>query len=133
MNTTTSPGWWRVLSLTALVYAATAALALQLTFAAGYAAPLYPPAGIALALAWIYGRPALFGVGLGAFAVNLVLASMHTGATPAALGVALAVGVGATLQAWVGCALLRRVVGEPLVLARPRDEHHFLLFGAVLA
>ena len=133
MNTTDVPGWLRIAGLTALAYMLAGALGVQLAFAPGYASPLYPSAGIALAAAWTYGRPALAGAALGAFAVNLVLASAHARATPTALLVALSVGAGAALQAQVGCWLLRRFVNQPLILARPRDVFNFLFFGALLA
>ena len=67
-----TPGlpWWQVAVLTALAYAAVGALALMLAGPPGYASPLYPAAGIALAARLVFGPAALPGVWLGAFAVN---------------------------------------------------------------
>jgi hypothetical protein len=40
-----------------------------------YAVPLYPPAGIVLAAAWVCGRPALAAAALGTFSVNFGLSA----------------------------------------------------------
>jgi len=125
--------WPWVLSLTALAYASTGWLALRLALPPSYAAPLYPPAGIALAAAWVYGRPALAAVALGAIGVNLGLSAARGQVDLSALGVPLAVGMGATLQAALGCALVRRFVAQPLTLAQPRDVGRFLLLAAPVA
>ena len=108
-------------------------LALRLAFPPGYAAPLYPSAGIALAAAWVYGRPALAAVALGAMGVNLGLSAARGQVDLSALGVPLAIGLGATLQAALGCALVRRFVAQPLTLAQPRDIGRFLLLAAPVA
>jgi PAS domain S-box-containing protein len=130
MNHDSKVPWPWVLSLTALAYAVTGWLALRLAFPPGYAAPLYPSAGIALAAAWVYGRPALAAVVLGAMGVNLGLSAARGQVDLSALGVPLAIGLGATLQAALGCALVRRFVAQPLTLAQPRDIGRFLLLAA---
>ena len=56
-------------------------LALLLAIPPGYASPLYPAAGIALASVLVYGRRMLGGVALGAFAVNAVLIAARGGRT----------------------------------------------------
>jgi len=126
-----SPAW--VLVLAALGYALTGWLALQLAFAPSYAAPLYPPAGIALAAALVYGRPALAGAALGAFAVNVGLSAARGQFELAALGVPLVIALGAALQAQLGCWLVRRHVAQPLTLALPGDIWRFLVLGALVA
>jgi PAS domain S-box-containing protein len=133
MKDDSNVSWPWVLGLTALAYALTGWLALRLAFPPSYAAPLYPPAGIALAAAWVYGRPALAAVALGAIGVNLGLSAARGQVDLSALGVPLAVGIGATLQAAIGCALVRRFVAQPLTLAQPRDIGRFLLLAAPVA
>jgi hypothetical protein len=61
----------RVALLTALAYGALGWLALSLTEPLGFASPLYPSAGVALAFALVYGWPALVGVALGSGAIDL--------------------------------------------------------------
>jgi integral membrane sensor domain MASE1 len=60
---------------TAIAYFVVGWLALGLALPPGYAAPLYPPAGLALAVAVVHGRRALPGIALGSFAVNWLLPS----------------------------------------------------------
>ena len=125
--------WPWVLTLTLLAYALAGWLATRIAFAPSYAAPLYPSAGVAFAAAWVYGRPALAAAALGAFAVNVGLSAARGQFDIAALGTPALIGLGAALQAWVGCALVRRFVAQPLTLAQPRDIWRFLLLAAPLA
>ena len=125
---------WRVIVVTALGYAVVGWLALTLAVPPGFASPLYPSAGIALAAVLVYGRPAWAGVALGAFLVNFVLnASRGQVDVASTLWLPGAIGVGAALQAGLGAWLVRRFVPQPLVLAGPRDILRTGLFGALLA
>jgi PAS domain S-box-containing protein len=133
MTPENKPAWPLVVGLTALAYAVVGWLALRLAVAPSYAVPLYPSAGIALACAWVYGRPALIGTALGAFAVNLALIGARAQFEVSALLVPLLVGIGAALQAQLGCWLVRRNVAQPLTLAQPREIWRFLLLAAPLA
>ena len=118
---------------TALAYALVGAVALLLAGPPGYASPLYPSAGIALAAVLCYGRAALPGVLLGAFTVNAGLGALRGAGGLGNLGLPLLIGVGAMLQAVVGAALVRRFVAMPLVLNAPRDILRFGLLGALVA
>jgi len=124
-----------VISLaTAVVYAAVGVAALALAGPPSLASPLYPSAGIALAAALVYGRAALLGVFLGALVV--VTGGMLIARGPFGLDllpVPLLIAVGATLQAGVGAALVRRFVSQPLVLNAPRDIALAGLLGALVA
>ncbi len=133
MSEAKRPAWPWVLCLTALAYAVVGWLALRLAFAPAYAAPLYPSAGIAFAAAFVYGRPALAGTLLGAFAVNLGLSAARGQLDLAAVGVPLAIALGAALQAQLGCWLVRRHVTQPLSLALPGDVWRFLVLAALVA
>ena len=86
MSDDSKASWPWVLSLTALAYGLTGWLALRLAFAPSYAAPLYPSAGIAVAAVWVYGRPALAAVALGAFGVNVGLSAARGQFDASALG-----------------------------------------------
>jgi PAS domain S-box-containing protein len=119
--------------VTALAYAAVGTLALLLAGPPGYASPLYPSAGIALAAVLTCGRAAWPGVLLGAFAVNAELGllrgqtGIHLALLPALIG------VGAMLQAIAGAALVHRFVQRSVVLNDPRDILLAGLLGAVVA
>ncbi len=117
-----SPAWaWVVALATAAAYAAVGGLGLVLAGPPGYASPLYPAAGIALAATLTFGRAALPGVLLGSFIVNAALGVLRGQAGLALVALPLVIGAGAALQAGVGAALIRRFVGLPLLLNAPRD------------
>ena len=128
-----APPAWRVVAGTALAYAVIGWFALLLAVPPGYASPLYPPAGIALAVVLVYGWRALPGVLLGAFGVNAVLSASRGQIDLAALALPLAIAIGAVLQAATGAALLRRFLPSPLVLGAPREILLAGLLGAMLA
>jgi PAS domain S-box-containing protein len=127
---------------TALAYAAVGTIALWLAIPPGYASPLYPSAGIALAATLVYGRRVLPGVWLGSWLVNALATALHgPGGWTTALLLPAATGIGAVLQAAVAAELVRRWVGRPassgpgvaLTLSEPRDVARFLLLGAPVA
>ncbi len=101
--------------LLCLSYALTGWLSLQIAVPPGYAAPLFPPAGIALAVLFVYGRSLLPGVFLGSLLVQAV-AALNSGIEGAAwLGILLPP-LGATAQASLGLILARRLLGLPTLL-----------------
>ena len=126
-------GPWGVAGVTALAYAAVGWIALMVAGPPGYASPLYPSAGIALAATLTWGAAALPGVWLGSFVVNLGLGAVsgQEGLSMAWLPAAIA--CGAALQAAVGMAGVRRHVGLPVVLNSPREIALTGFYGAVLA
>ena len=140
MNTALPPsapaGPWAhalIASGTALAYAAAGALALMLAGPPGYASPLYPSAGIALAAALTYGSAALPGVLVGAFAVNAALGLSRQQSGIELVLLPLLIGFGAMLQAATGAWLVHRFVGPAVVLNAPRDIGRAGLFGGLLA
>lgn len=120
-------------TLTLLAYVGAGQLALLLAIPPGYAAPIYPAAGIALAATLVYGRRVLPGVLLGAFIVTASLGAPQGLARPGALLVALLIGAGAAAQAGLGAWLVRRRLRAPLGLAEPRDVLAFGWRGAAVA
>ena len=130
-------GWHRLLGVsaaTALIYVLAAKLALLLAIPPGYASPLYPPAGLALAAVLVYGRQALPGVLLGSLLVNLPLAGSARALSPMlAPWLPLVPALGATLQVALGAWLVTRRVQQPLTLSEPRDIARFFLYGALLS
>ena len=118
---------------TALAYAAVGALALLLAGPPGYASPLYPSAGIALAAVLTYGRAALPGVMLGAFAVNAGLGLIRHQSGLDLVLLPFLIACGAMLQAGVGAWLVRRFVGPAVVLNAPRDIARAGFLGGLLA
>ncbi len=126
--------WTLALVGTALAYGLVARMALWLAIPPGYASPLYPAAGVALASVLVYGPRMLPGVALGAFGVNVIVA-LQNGSPTVGTGLWLPAGIalGATLQAWLGAVLVRRYVSQPLTLSEPHDIAIFFGLGAVVA
>ncbi len=123
---------WQVVAGTAAAYALSGGLALFLAGPPSYASPLFPAAGLALAAVAVYGRTALWGVLLGALVVNGSLAALRGAPGWASVVLPLVIALGATLQAGISAALVRRYVSQPLVLDAPRDILRFALLGGML-
>jgi CHASE1-domain containing sensor protein len=105
----------------AAAYVGTGKLALLLAIPPGNATAIWPPAGIALAALLLFGARAWPGVLLGSFLVNL--------STPLDRAALAVISAGASAQALLGAALVRRFVGSPLELLRGRDILKFLVLG----
>lgn len=117
--------------ITALAYAAVGLAAMVLAGPPGYAAPLYPSAGIALAAVLAWGRAALPGVWLGSVIVNAYLGwQLQQDGWLALAVLPLMLGLGSALQAAAGAWLLRRYLRSPLALDAPREIALAALLGA---
>ncbi|WP_323001213.1 EAL domain-containing protein [Denitromonas sp.] len=122
------PSWLKHAFLLFLAYALSGILSLQLAIPPGYVAPLFPPAGIALAGVLLYGARMLPAVWLGSITVNVF--AQWQADVPLSLGATLPlVALGATLQAMAGAALVRRWVGFPTALDRARLIVRFLFLA----
>ncbi len=117
----------------ALAYALAGWVAIAVSSPLSYALSLYPPAGIALAAALVYGRAAWPGIWLGSCAVEMLLAAQHGPLVGLAWLNPPLLATGATLQAICGAALVLRYVRQPMVLSAPRDIWRFGLLTAPLA
>jgi PAS domain S-box-containing protein len=119
--------------LTALGYFLVGKAALLLAIPPGYASPLYPSAGLALAATLVFGWRVLPGVALGALASNAPLTALRGLTDLSALWLPLVTALGAALQAGIGTALVRWRVRGPLLLGEPREVAAFCLLGGLLA
>ncbi len=117
------------LSLT-LAYVATGKLALMLAVPPGYATPIFPPAGIAIAAMLIGGSATLPWTFLGSFLLNVWI-GYSAGHRFGEISVAAAIVIAAAsvVQAAVGGSVLRRVVGYPTRLDNGRELARFLLLS----
>jgi len=108
-------------------------LGLLFAFQNVYVAPVWPPAGIALAALLLLGRAALPGLALGACATAFVnsIASGIPYLTAASISIVIA--AGNTLEAWVGAALLRSAGGDGRDFERPADVFRFTALAGLLA
>ncbi|MBN8284871.1 CHASE domain-containing protein [Zoogloea sp.] len=123
----------RTLSI-ALAYLVLGGLGLIFAIAPGYASPIFPASGLALAATLIFGRRALPGIWLGSAGLNSSLALSSHSLSSTTLAVALLIASGATAQAWAGRLLIRRMVGERWHrLEHERGVIVFLMIGGPLA
>ncbi|MFA7270744.1 MAG: CHASE domain-containing protein, partial [Sterolibacterium sp.] len=117
----------------AIAYVVTGKLALLLALPPGYASAIFPPAGIAVAAAFIGGKRTLPWTLLGSLLLNLWVdyspsqAVTMTGAFAASL-IALA----SMLQAAVGGIWLRRAIGYPSPVDKASDVLRFLLLAPAI-
>jgi diguanylate cyclase (GGDEF)-like protein/PAS domain S-box-containing protein len=118
---------WRLFLFIVAAYLATGEPALMLAESSGYATPVFPPAGIALAFCFVAGADALPAVFVGAFLLNFWIGfskTFHFGATEVAAGFILA--IASTLQSGAGGWLLRRLIGYPASFDKFSDLVRFL-------
>jgi diguanylate cyclase (GGDEF)-like protein/PAS domain S-box-containing protein len=122
-------------ALLAVSYFVAGKLALLLAIPPGYATAVWPASGIALGALLQYGCRFWPGILIGSFLVNIDTALDTSNAVAALLTTSLAasVGVGAALQAVVGCALIRRFVDLGADLVQTRSVLGFLALGGPLS
>ena len=123
--------WIAAFALTAICYLLAGLAGLALAIPPGYASPLYPAAGVAIASVLIYGPRMLGAIAIGGFCVNLSLVLSRRSFELSMLPLPLVIAAGAALQAQAGAMLVRRVVSQPLSLTEARDVIRFL--GAAMA
>ena len=120
--------------LLALAYLLLGAAGLLLAIPPGYASPVFPAAGLALAAGLQFGPRVLPGVWLGSSLLNVGHAWLNGTLSLTTLVVALAIGVGASLQAGAGVWLVQRWQGTAWrALELEQDAFRFLLLGGVIA
>jgi len=118
----------------ALSYLALGGLGLVFAIAPGYASPIFPASGMALAVALVTGRRALPGIWIGSAGMNCLLALLNGTASQATLTASVLIATGATLQAWIGSRLIGMLETHRWRrLEQERDVVAFLLLGGPLA
>ncbi len=132
--------WSRLLSVSLLVLAAYLALALltqALEISSGVAPPLWPAAGLAFAVAYVWGWRILPAVAVAALGAALIGATpvddSWVGESGASVTLALALAAGAALQAQVGATLVTRAVGGHARLTHAREIITFLFLAGPLS
>lgn len=107
------------------VYFVAGKLGLMLAFLHENASAVWPPAGIALAAALLFGYRVWPGIYLGAFLANVTTA----GSIATSLGIA----AGNTLEALVGAWLVQRFANGRHALDRPQDVFNYVLLAAIFS
>jgi diguanylate cyclase (GGDEF)-like protein/PAS domain S-box-containing protein len=116
---------WLANLTTIAVYLGTGLLSHALALPAGYATPVYLPAGVGFALTVVFGWRALPGIAVGAVLMHLPDGWMAPDTAPWIAAAATAVtALGALAQAWLGAQWFGRLV-DP-ALGTSRDVARFL-------
>ena len=102
----------RLVTLTALVYLVLGLAGLALAIPPGYASPIFPAAGFAVAIMLWSDRRAWPGIALGSLLLNLFSGDHAEAARITTVLSALGIAAGATLQAYVATRLVERVAGR---------------------
>jgi diguanylate cyclase (GGDEF)-like protein/PAS domain S-box-containing protein len=99
----------------------------------GYASPIFPPAGIAVAASFVVGKKSLPWIFVGSLLLNLWV-DYSSGKQITAIGtqVAMIIAFASMLQAAAGGWALRRVIGYPALFDNRRDILRFLLLAPVI-
>jgi integral membrane sensor domain MASE1 len=111
-------------------YAFSGKLALLLAVPPGYASPVFPPAGIAVAAMLISGWPSLPWTFLGSLLLN-IWSGAPGGSEDARLAAALVIAAASTLQAAVAGRALRHEIGYPAPLDNVRDVTRFFFVSPI--
>lgn len=115
----------------AVVYAVVGTLSLRLARDTGLAAPVWPAAGVAFAVAFARGWTVLPGIALGSLLVNLP--ALVNGGSTAAIAISVMIALGAALQAQSGAVAVRRFVGRQPMLAEARQIVLFMALAGPVA
>lgn len=99
---------YRLIPTLALAYWVLGALGLALAISPGYSSPMFPAAGLGLAVALRFGRTGLFSVLLGSFLLNLSVSLIKDQALADSALLASLIAGGSTLQALTGSFLVRK-------------------------
>jgi PAS domain S-box-containing protein len=111
--------------LLAAAYFAAAKLALAMAVAPGYASPIWPGSGLALAALLLGGSRLWPGIWLGSAAANLTIEG--------SLAASAVIASGSTVQALAGAALVRRYIGVPQRFRRAKEVVKFVALAALAA
>ena len=115
---------WLLAAAVALAYVAAGRLGLLMYSLTDVTSLIWPPAAIAFAAIWRFGRPALIGVGLGSLLVGFELSGALAFSLPVAFGNALSMALACRLLRWRGVREL---------FAEPASVWEFLLLAGALA
>jgi signal transduction histidine kinase/CheY-like chemotaxis protein len=112
-------------------YAFSGKLALLLAVPPGYASPVFPPAGIAVAAMLISGWASLPWTFLGSLLLNIWSGYSPGESENARVAAALVIAVASTLQAAVAGRALRHEIGYPAPLDNVRDVTRFFFVSPI--
>jgi signal transduction histidine kinase/integral membrane sensor domain MASE1 len=118
----------------ATLYFILGALGLSLAISPGYSSPIFPAAGLALALSIRFGRHGVMAVFIGSFALNYSQSLLNARGFADAAVISALIASGSALQCTIGAALVRRFLKPGWeYLDNEKSIFHLLLVGGVVA
>ncbi|MBV6340703.1 CHASE domain-containing protein [Candidatus Magnetobacterium casense] len=123
-------GTLRSIILLVVLYFISGRLALFLAIPPGYATPIWPPSGVALAFMLLYSYRVWPGIWLGSFLLNAYISLNTPGASVALPGI---IATGAVLQTVAATYLIQCFVGRQGTFEREQDLLKLLLIGGPLS
>ena len=118
----------------ATLYFILGALGLSLAISPGYSSPIFPAAGLALALSIRFGRYGVVAVFIGSFALNYSQSLLNARGFADAAIISALIASGSALQCTIGAALVRRFLKPGWeYLDNEKSIFHLLLVGGVVA
>jgi diguanylate cyclase (GGDEF)-like protein/PAS domain S-box-containing protein len=116
-----------------VIYVVAGKLGLMLALPPGYASPIFPPAGIAIAAVFIAGKKILPAVFIGSMLLNIWVGySSNHQINLVGLEVATLIALASTVQAMAGGWWLRHALGYPTTLDSPTDVVKFFLYSSLV-
>ncbi len=127
--------WLIKVMILAVAYWIAGKLGLLLAIPPGYATAVWPPSGIALAALLLYGFQLWPGILIGSFLINVGTSFNDSSLLTIvkSLGLAVDIGMGATLQALCGAWLIRKYVRYPYYLFKVKDIARFMTLGGPIS
>lgn len=121
------------LLLLSIIYIVSGKLGLMLALPPGYSSPIFPPAGVAVAAAYIGGRRTLPWIFIGSLALNLWVGySADQQFNALGFMVATVIAVASTLQAALGGWGLRKALGFPASFDKGSEIFLFLVLSPAI-
>src|ERR1700756_5670706 len=121
------------IALLTVAYAAAGVPALHLAIPPGYAAPIFPPAGIMLAAGLIYGYAALPAAFFGSLLMREIAFGGFPGGPVSLQWGGLAISAASMLHAVIGTRLIRALCGPAPALDTPATIGRFVLLCLLAA
>lgn len=120
--------------MTIFGYALLGCAGLVLATPPGYASPVFPAAGFAIAITLCFGRSILPAIWLGSLILNIGVAFVHGVSSTTSLWVAVGIATGSTLQTFCAYTLVQyRLSDKWRYLENERDILSFLLISGPVA
>lgn len=119
---------FKIIALVGCGYWLAGTLSGYLAIPPGFSSPVWPAAGLALLSVLHYGWPAMLGVALGSFNVNLAISGQSLAQPSWAWLPAISIAIGASLQARFGAFLVNRVLASRIAW---HSSTGYLLLAAV--